>query len=67
MKNLKLLFLTIILVCSVIIAILSLSDLIDANPGSYKYVFATECLTLCLIVAMVYLVKRENREDNSND
>lgn len=67
MKNIKLLFLSIIFVCSGIICVFSVSDLMKANQESYKYVFATECLTLCLMMTMVYLIKQESKEDKNND
>ena len=56
----KLLFLSVILVCSGIIFILSFSDLLSVNSESYKYVFATECLTLCLMACMFYLIRLED-------
>lgn len=58
-------FLSVIAVCAGIVFLLTIPDLIRAvGTDAFDYIFAVECLTLCLMAVMAYLY---NLKSKSND
>lgn len=57
--------LSVIAVCAGIVFILTIPDLIrSVGTDAFNYIFAVECLTLCLMAVMAYLYNLNSKNDD---
>ena len=70
MKNLSIkpsTLLTVIAVCSGSVFVLAIPDLIRAiGTDAFDYIFAVECLTLCLMAITSYLYFQSVKEEDND-